>query len=123
MKLPSCYILEVGGVVPALALPPNREIDFDCACVCVACVRACVRSCVGARCFRSGWGWPDESLPGFPPSGRPPVPPIASALAGRPGPGVQGGSRLWLAFGWLARLALLAWLAGWLAWLALGWPG
>ena len=31
---------EVGGVRAALALPPNREIDFDCACVCVACVRA-----------------------------------------------------------------------------------
>ena len=31
---------------PALALPPNREIDFDCACVCVACVRASERSCV-----------------------------------------------------------------------------
>ena len=29
----------------ALALPPNREIDFDCACVCVACVRASERSC------------------------------------------------------------------------------
>ena len=22
---------------------PNQEIDFDCACVCVACVRSCVR--------------------------------------------------------------------------------
>ena len=30
----------------ALGLPPNREIDFDCACVCVACVRASERSCV-----------------------------------------------------------------------------
>ena len=38
--------LEVGGVVQALVLPPNREIDFDCACVCVACVRASERSCV-----------------------------------------------------------------------------
>ena len=37
--------LEVGGVVQALVLPPNREIDFDCACVCVACVRASERSC------------------------------------------------------------------------------
>ena len=36
---------EVGGVRAALALPPNREIDFDCACVCVACVRASERSC------------------------------------------------------------------------------
>ena len=26
--------------------PPNREIDFDCACACVACVRASERSCV-----------------------------------------------------------------------------
>ena len=34
------------GVRAALALPPNREIDFDCACVCVACVRASERSCV-----------------------------------------------------------------------------
>ena len=40
------YKLEVGGVVQALVLPPNREIDFDCACVCVACVRASERSCV-----------------------------------------------------------------------------
>ena len=39
------HILEVGGVVQALVLPPNREIDFDCACVCVACVRASERSC------------------------------------------------------------------------------
>ena len=39
-------ISEVGGVRAALALPPNREIDFDCACVCVACVRASERSCV-----------------------------------------------------------------------------
>jgi hypothetical protein len=31
----------------ALALPPNREIDFDCDCV--ACVRASERSCVSAR--------------------------------------------------------------------------
>ena len=28
----------------ALALTPNREIDFDCACVCVACVRAKLRA-------------------------------------------------------------------------------
>ena len=33
-------------MVQALVLPPNREIDFDCACVCVACVRASERSCV-----------------------------------------------------------------------------
>ena len=33
-------------MVLALVLPPNREIDFDCACVCVACVRASERSCV-----------------------------------------------------------------------------
>ena len=39
------YVLEVGGVVQALVLPPNREIDFDCACVCVACVRGSERSC------------------------------------------------------------------------------
>ena len=32
-------------MVQALVLPPNREIDFDCACVCVACVRASERSC------------------------------------------------------------------------------
>ena len=37
---------EVGGVRATLVLPPNREIDFDCACVCVACVRASERSCV-----------------------------------------------------------------------------
>ena len=30
----------------ALALPPNREIDFDCACVRVACERPSERSCV-----------------------------------------------------------------------------
>ena len=39
------FISEVGGVVQALVLPPNREIDFDCACVCVACVRASEPSC------------------------------------------------------------------------------
>ena len=33
----------------ALALPPNREIDFDIDCDCVACVRASARSCVSAR--------------------------------------------------------------------------
>ena len=33
-------------MVQTLVLPPNREIDFDCACVCVACVRASERSCV-----------------------------------------------------------------------------
>ena len=33
----------------ALALPPNREIDFDFDCDCVACVRASERSCVSAR--------------------------------------------------------------------------
>ena len=32
-------------MVQALVLPPNREIDFDCACVCVACVRASERNC------------------------------------------------------------------------------
>ena len=32
-------------MVQALVLPPNREIDFDCASVCVACVRASERSC------------------------------------------------------------------------------
>ena len=40
---------EVGGVVQALVLPPNREIDFDFDCVCDACVRASERSCVSAR--------------------------------------------------------------------------
>ena len=30
----------------ALASPSNREIDFDCGCVCVTCVRASERSCV-----------------------------------------------------------------------------
>ena len=34
------YISEVGGVVQALVLPPNREIDFDFDFDCVACVRA-----------------------------------------------------------------------------------
>ena len=37
----------LGVMRAALALPPNREIDFDC--VCVACVRASERSCVSAR--------------------------------------------------------------------------
>ena len=37
-----------------LVLPPNREIDFDCACVCVACVRA--SEAASARRFSSGWG-------------------------------------------------------------------
>ena len=36
-------------MVQALVLPPNREIDFDCACVCVACVRACERAKLRAR--------------------------------------------------------------------------
>ena len=38
-------ISEVGGSESDVSPPPNREIDFDCACVCVACVRASERSC------------------------------------------------------------------------------
>ena len=33
----------------AFSPAPNREIDFDFDCVCVACVRASERSCVSAR--------------------------------------------------------------------------
>ena len=57
------YISEVGGVFSRY---PNREIDFDCACVCVACVRSCVRGmsplCLGVAGLEN---------PGVPPSGLP----------------------------------------------------
>ena len=33
----------------ALALPPNREVDFGFGCDCVACVRACERAKLRAR--------------------------------------------------------------------------
>ena len=44
-----------------------------------------------AGCLRRGWGWPGQ----------------------KPGPSrhLGPGSRLWLAFGWLALLAWLSWLA------------
>ena len=44
------------GVCLVVRQHPNREIDFDCACVCVACVRACEAACAG--CLRCGWVWP-----------------------------------------------------------------
>ena len=53
----------------ALALPPNREIDFDCACVCVACVRASERSCV--REMIPLWLGSGGEICGGPPSLRP----------------------------------------------------
>ena len=58
-----------------LVLPPNREIDFDCACVCVACVRASERSCV--REMIPLWLGSGGRICGYPsvrPSVRAPVP-------------------------------------------------
>ena len=62
---------EFGGVRAALELPPNREIDFDCACVCVACVRASERSCVREMIpLWLGSGGRIRGYPSVPPSGR-----------------------------------------------------
>ena len=48
---PSYQIIyrRLGVMRAALALPPNREIDFDFDCDCIACVLASERSCVSAR--------------------------------------------------------------------------
>ena len=44
VRRPNCLFdfhrSEVGGRFAVVRPPPYREIDFDCACVCVACVRA-----------------------------------------------------------------------------------
>ena len=61
-------------MVQALVLPPNREIDFDCACVCVACVRASERSCV--REMIPLWLGSGGEICGYP-SLRPSLPPGA----------------------------------------------
>ena len=55
-----------------LVLPPNREIDFDCACVCVACVRASERSCVREMIpLWLGSGGEICGYPSVPPGGGP----------------------------------------------------
>ena len=51
MILKTClliYLSEVGGSEFVVRPPPYWEIDFDCACVCVACVRASLRACEAA---------------------------------------------------------------------------
>ena len=99
---------------PSLDLPrTGKSISIALAFALRACVRACEAAWARDASAVAGVGQMQVCRGGsLRPSPPPvPVPPIASALAGRPGPGVQGGSRPWLAFGWQALLAWLAWLS------------